>query len=107
MATDFYSLFELLSISSGAPGVVRQEKNVADQDMIRLNLWTRHGIKMARFSLDDVHQKGVVTKAEDSGRSQNILRVDGQEIAVAYFRAGYTPDDYKEEVCVYSSCGSS
>ena len=65
------------------------EANSGDQDIIRFNLWDRFGIRAVRHSLDDVHRTGS-TRAADGA-----LIVAGREVAVAYFRAGYAPEDYR------------
>ncbi|ELR15612.1 glutathione synthetase [Acanthamoeba castellanii str. Neff] len=53
------------------------EKNSTDQRWLEYTLWDRHQIRMIRRSLKDLHNRG-----------------DGMTVAVTYFRAGYTPNDY-------------
>ncbi|KAK9802971.1 hypothetical protein WJX73_001532 [Symbiochloris irregularis] len=67
------------------------EKNSFDQQWIQLALWERHGIRTLRRSLSQIRQHAQLDDA--SGR----LTVDGKEVALAYFRAGYSPDDYPSE----------
>eukprot|EP01118_Nematostelium_gracile_P011732 TRINITY_DN4212_c0_g1_i2.p1 TRINITY_DN4212_c0_g1~~TRINITY_DN4212_c0_g1_i2.p1 ORF type:complete len:366 (-),score=97.44 TRINITY_DN4212_c0_g1_i2:122-1219(-) len=63
------------------------ENNAFDQRWLEYNLWEMHKIRMIRRSLKDV---------ADSGRldSQGNLHVGEFPIAITYYRAGYTPDDY-------------
>ncbi|KAI8335375.1 glutathione synthetase [Chlamydoabsidia padenii] len=67
------------------------ERNAFDQRWIEYSLLEKHGIQLLRRSLEQVITNGKldpVTKA---------LIVDGHEIAVTYFRAGYGPEDYPSE----------
>ncbi|OQR95848.1 hypothetical protein ACHHYP_00022 [Achlya hypogyna] len=67
------------------------ESNSVDQRWLEYTLWTEHKIKVLRRTLLDMHRatQDATTKA---------LWVDGKyEVAVAYFRAGYTPTDYPSE----------
>ncbi|KAJ1676110.1 Glutathione synthetase, partial [Spiromyces aspiralis] len=54
-------------------------------------LWQRHRVRTLRYSLtclDDAMEVDPATRR---------LTVDGHEISVIYFRAGYTPHDYPTE----------
>ncbi|SAL99036.1 hypothetical protein [Absidia glauca] len=67
------------------------ERNAFDQRWIEYSLLEKHGVRLVRRSLAQVMSNGTldpVTKA---------LIVDGHEIAVTYFRAGYGPEDYPSE----------
>ncbi|PVU89602.1 hypothetical protein BB561_005268 [Smittium simulii] len=66
------------------------ERNVFDQQLIELQLFERHGIPLIIRSLEQVIDQGIL---KSDGEKQ-ILIVDGFEVAVAYYRAGYTPADY-------------
>ncbi|KAI7867099.1 glutathione synthetase [Spinellus fusiger] len=64
------------------------ERNVFDQRWIEYSLATHHGIRLIRRSLAQIEASGTldpITKA---------LTIDGHDIAVTYFRAGYGPEDY-------------
>ena len=53
-------------------------------------LWERHRVRTLRRTLAQVAQRG-------SLGARRQLSIDGCAIAVAYFRAGYSPDDYPTE----------
>jgi len=53
-------------------------------------LWERHGIRTLRRSLAEVAGGAEVGAG-------GALRVGSASIAVVYFRAGYSPDDYPTE----------
>ncbi|ORZ19344.1 glutathione synthase [Absidia repens] len=64
------------------------ERNAFDQRWIEYSLLEKHGVRLLRRSMEQVVNNGEldpVTRA---------LTVDGYEIAVTYFRAGYGPEDY-------------
>eukprot|EP01112_Ceratiomyxa_fruticulosa_P007119 TRINITY_DN1839_c0_g1_i1.p1 TRINITY_DN1839_c0_g1~~TRINITY_DN1839_c0_g1_i1.p1 ORF type:complete len:478 (+),score=109.66 TRINITY_DN1839_c0_g1_i1:206-1639(+) len=65
------------------------ERNRWDQRWLEYNLWEEHKIPLIRCTLADI-SKG---QMDSNGR----LFVAGKEIAVVYFRAGYTPNDYTSE----------
>jgi hypothetical protein len=56
---------------------------------------TRHaavlGVRMKRYSMKQMHDSGTVDGATKK------LFVDGDEVALVYFRAGYTPTDYPSD----------
>ncbi|KAJ1679294.1 Glutathione synthetase [Spiromyces aspiralis] len=67
------------------------ERNKFDQLWIQDQLWQRHQVRTLRYSLtrlDDAMEVDPATRR---------LTVDGHEISVIYFRAGYTPHDYPTE----------
>lgn len=64
------------------------EKNSTDQRWLEYTLWDRHQIRMIRRSLKDLHDRGSIDA------SSGALLIDGMTVAVTYFRAGYTPNDY-------------
>ncbi len=66
------------------------EKNSIDQRLLQYQLWARHGIKVARCSLTDLHRH--VKLNQPTGDLSYGSNAD--KIAVVYFRAGYTPTDY-------------
>eukprot|EP01122_Echinamoeba_exundans_P012724 TRINITY_DN5404_c0_g3_i3.p2 TRINITY_DN5404_c0_g3~~TRINITY_DN5404_c0_g3_i3.p2 ORF type:complete len:369 (-),score=51.10 TRINITY_DN5404_c0_g3_i3:375-1481(-) len=78
--------------SAGAPLVVMMivqpgERNSIDQRWLQHSLFENHGIRTIRRSLADVASRA-------SLENDFVLKIDGYEIAVAYYRAGYTPNDY-------------
>lgn len=67
-----------------------EERNFADQRFLEFNLWEQHKVPVIRRSLSQIAATGSM---DASGR----LRVDGMEVSVVYFRAGYAPEDYPTE----------
>eukprot|EP00127_Corallochytrium_limacisporum_P000834 Clim_evm10s26 gene=Clim_evmTU10s26 len=65
------------------------ERNSFDQRWIEYTLWRKYQIRIVRHSLAEVARKGKILAGKD-----RRLEVEGREIAVAYYRAGYTPTDY-------------
>ncbi|OIV95121.1 hypothetical protein TanjilG_21511 [Lupinus angustifolius] len=81
--------------------VQAEERNMYDQHLLSvalrerypfliLILYNTHGITTIRKTLAEVDQEGELLP-------DGTLLVDGQRIAVIYFRAGYTPADYPSE----------
>lgn len=64
------------------------ERNAFDQQWLQLRLWQRHGVRTLRRSLREVADRAALDDATGA------LTIDGHRVAVVYFRAGYTPDDY-------------
>mmetsp|Transcript_42857 Transcript_42857/g.89523 ORF Transcript_42857/g.89523 Transcript_42857/m.89523 type:complete len:347 (+) Transcript_42857:344-1384(+) len=64
------------------------ERNVNDQQLLRHEIFESHGVDVLFRTLAQIDQEG---KLEGPKRK---LLLDGKEISVVYFRAGYTPDDY-------------
>ena len=74
------------------------EANSVDQRLLEYGLWDQHGIKVLRRSLGELHRCASLNE-DGQGRKRLQLRLEGSadvEVSVAYYRAGYTPDDYKE-----------
>jgi len=67
------------------------ERNVIDQRGIEHALWREHAVPLVRMPLKQVLASGVLDGP------QRRLRVDGVEVSVVYFRAGYTPNDFPSE----------
>lgn len=67
------------------------EKNAYDQQWLQLALWERHGVRTLRATLRQIAEEGQVD-------SNGGLRLWGRRVAVVYYRAGYTPNDYLSEV---------
>ncbi len=68
------------------------ERNVFDQRYLEFGLWQRHRIRTLRRSLQEIAEQASVQPSNGS------LRLAGQDIALVYFRAGYTPDDYPQDI---------
>eukprot|EP01062_Namystynia_karyoxenos_P016589 TRINITY_DN16063_c0_g1_i1.p1 TRINITY_DN16063_c0_g1~~TRINITY_DN16063_c0_g1_i1.p1 ORF type:complete len:545 (+),score=142.22 TRINITY_DN16063_c0_g1_i1:70-1635(+) len=68
------------------------ETNTGDQRRLEQRLWERHRVPALRRSLQAIAKNGSIG-------SKGELRVDGVPCLVAYFRAGYTPNDYPDESC--------
>lgn len=64
------------------------QRNIFDHRCIENELWSRN-IKVIRRRLTDVYERGSLDEKKH-------LYVDGYEVAVAYFRTGYMPQDYNE-----------
>ncbi|XP_055508707.1 glutathione synthetase-like [Leucoraja erinacea] len=71
--------------------VERISKNIFDQRCLEMNLWNRN-LRVIRRQMLEIYERGTL---DDSKR----LLVDGYEVAVVYFRTGYSPDDYLNEEC--------
>ncbi|KAM9992497.1 hypothetical protein ACTFIY_009926 [Dictyostelium cf. discoideum] len=65
------------------------ERNIYDQKGLEFQLWSNHSIKLIRRTMKEINQCAKLD--EENG---SVLIVDGMEISVAYYRAGYTPSDY-------------
>ena len=62
------------------------EKNIFDQLGLEQHLWVKYRIATVRKTLTEIHA--------DGNLRQGHLVVDGKTVAVSYYRAGYTPDDF-------------
>ncbi len=62
------------------------EKNIFDQLGMEHRLWEKYRIATIRKTLNEIHIDGKLR--------QGHLVVDGKTVAVTYYRAGYTPDDF-------------
>ena len=65
------------------------ERNAVDQLLLQTRLWDAHGVRSVSRTLAQVHIEGRL-----DGPKRRLILGDGAEVAVAYFRAGYSPDDY-------------
>lgn len=68
------------------------EANSIDQRWLEYNLWDHYDIRVLRRTLAEVNARGVLK--DDAKRT---LVIEGHEVAVAYFRSAYTPNDYPSE----------
>ena len=62
------------------------EKNIFDQLGLEQHLWVKYRIATVRKTLTEIHTDGKLR--------QGHLVVDGKTVALSYYRAGYTPDDF-------------
>ncbi|CAL4906309.1 unnamed protein product [Urochloa decumbens] len=67
-----------------------EERNMYDQYWITKHLKESHGVTTIRKTLSQVEAEGQVLP-------DGSLLVDGKKVAVVYYRAGYTPNDYPSE----------
>jgi glutathione synthase len=67
------------------------EKNVGDQRLLEYALWHNHRIAMYRVTLADINDLTILDA------KTNKLHYQNREVALVYFRAGYTPVDYPEQ----------
>jgi glutathione synthase len=70
--------------------VQAEERNMYDQHFVSAILRERHHITTIRKTLAEIDQEGEILP-------DGTLSVNGQAIAIVYFRAGYTPVDYPSE----------
>eukprot|EP00455_Lapot_gusevi_P047929 TRINITY_DN6562_c0_g2_i2.p1 TRINITY_DN6562_c0_g2~~TRINITY_DN6562_c0_g2_i2.p1 ORF type:complete len:465 (-),score=160.47 TRINITY_DN6562_c0_g2_i2:99-1493(-) len=66
------------------------ERNSADQRLLEYTLFQNHGVKLIRRSFADVSSRAQL-------QPHKTLTIDGYEVGVVYYRAGYTPNDYLDE----------
>jgi glutathione synthase len=66
------------------------ENNVYDQRWIEQQLLQRHGISLIRRTLKQVHERATLNGSGE-------LVMDSMVVAITYYRAGYTPNDYPTE----------
>ncbi|XP_042321708.1 glutathione synthetase isoform X3 [Sceloporus undulatus] len=65
------------------------QRNIFDQRCIENELWMRN-IRVIRRSFKDVFEKA-------SLNSDRRLHIDGEEVAVVYYREGYVPKNYNKQ----------
>ena len=84
--------FKLYGNPTGVVMMVVQpgETNVFDQRWIEQQLFQRHGIRLIRKTLLEI--------CSGTLNDSNELVIDGKVVAIAYFRAGYTPRDFPSEL---------
>ncbi|PWA59996.1 glutathione synthetase [Artemisia annua] len=66
------------------------ERNMYDQHWLTATLKEKHNVTTIRKTLAEIDAQGKML-------SDGTLQVDGETIAVIYFRAGYAPTDYPSE----------
>ncbi|NWZ24317.1 GSHB synthetase, partial [Asarcornis scutulata] len=65
------------------------QRNIFDQRCVENELWNRN-IRVIRKRFRDVFEKGSLDEARR-------LYMDGQEVAVVYYREGYVPTNYNQQ----------
>jgi len=70
------------------------ERNVADQRTLEQTLWSVHGIRSVRITLEEAARDTTL-----SMENYDLTLPDGSVVALAYYRCGYTPADYYTEDC--------
>ncbi|XP_049351098.1 glutathione synthetase, chloroplastic [Solanum verrucosum] len=70
--------------------VQTEERNMYDQHWLSASLRERHQVTTIRKTLAEIDALGEL-------QQDGTLVVDGQAVAVIYFRAGYAPSDYNSE----------
>lgn len=66
------------------------ERNVNDQREVELRLLDAFGVRCCRATLAEL-----ADRLEPAGGDGAALLLDGEEVSVTYFRAGYDPADYE------------
>ena len=74
-----------------------RERNVMDQRLLEYALWEGHGVRAVRVTLAELRVCAELRPSDGA----LMLRAPGgggaDEVAVVYYRCGYTPDDYPTE----------
>ncbi len=81
-AIQCYGKSESYMLTVNQPG----EANRFDQLGIEQLLWEKHGIQCMRKTLEEIGQKAFLR--------QGHLVLENNTVALVYYRAGYTPDDF-------------
>ncbi|RIA86206.1 glutathione synthase [Glomus cerebriforme] len=68
--------------------VIDEERNAFDQRWIEYNLLNNHTVHIIRKTLAEINDQGKL----DS--KTKALIIDGKEVAVTYFRSGYSPEQH-------------
>ncbi|KAL3702413.1 hypothetical protein R1sor_020435 [Riccia sorocarpa] len=71
--------------------VQAQEWNMYDQHWLSYRLKELYGVRVIRRTLAQVHAQAKIS-------ADGTLVIDGRDVSVVYYRAGYTPNDYPSEV---------
>jgi len=65
-----------------------EESNRFDQIGLEQLIWDRHNIRTIRKSLTEIYENGSLREGH--------LIINGETVAITYYRAGYSPDDFKD-----------
>lgn len=68
-----------------------KEANICDQRLLENALFKKHKIVSRRLTFRDISENCVLTETGE------LLFKDSEEIAVVYYRTGYSPSQYKDE----------
>lgn len=74
-----------------------KERNQADQRLFALELWNVHKIRTEFLTLEEMHSMTRVDPEDGSLRLRLPGEMGDKTVSVAYYRAGYSPDDYPSE----------
>lgn len=66
------------------------EKNISDQKHLEHTLWEKYKVPVYRFTLGDIYKHCTLDE------HRNLI-YKNKKISVVYYRAGYTPNDYKTQ----------
>mmetsp|Transcript_7975 Transcript_7975/g.8124 ORF Transcript_7975/g.8124 Transcript_7975/m.8124 type:complete len:505 (+) Transcript_7975:214-1728(+) len=84
------------------------ERNFADQKHIEFALAHTHRVKVIRYSLSQLssrvslslsHSGALMVRCERERNGETEREDVVMEVSVVYFRAGYGPEDYTDEMC--------
>ena len=73
------------------------EKNAFDQRHLEYELLATHGVRVVRLTLKQLAQRATVAPAPSFALTVDAGTPHAFQVSVAYFRAGYSPDDYPTE----------
>ena len=76
-----------------------RERNVFDQRLLEYELLNVHGIRSFRLALRDVLEVTTISKSRGNALVYRATALPGHatfEVSVIYFRAGYSPDEYRD-----------
>lgn len=74
--------------------VQRGERNVFDQRIIEYSLQKDYGIRVIRMTFDDIKDR---LTSDNADKNRLFFKETGDEIAIVYYRTGYTTTDYQNE----------
>ncbi|XDT08788.1 Eukaryotic glutathione synthase, ATP binding domain [Nakaseomyces glabratus] len=74
--------------------VQRGERNVFDQRIIEYSLQKDYGIRVIRMTFDDIKDR---LTSDNTDKNRLFFKETGDEIAIVYYRTGYTTTDYQNE----------
>ncbi|KAJ3290546.1 hypothetical protein HDU79_003161 [Rhizoclosmatium sp. JEL0117] len=94
LVAGFVKAWELYGNKDAVIVMVTQpgERNSFDQRWIENTLWQEYGINMLRKSLTELADEGRLV-----GDKRKLVLNGNIEVAITYYRAGYTPLDYPTE----------
>ena len=81
-------------------GPTDTESGLSGAQWLQQAIWEQHRVRTVRCTLAQIAEQGSL---DASGQ----LKVDDSVVAVAYFRAGYSPNDYPTDVEWKARCDST